>query len=242
MNGFMKLKSSSTHSIIAILLLLTASGCAGRNNEPVTMNTPVENDPLEPFNRCVYKFNYALDGILIKPLAKLYKAVTPKPVQKGISNFFDNLSEPVSVANSVLQGNGQQAFTHTWRFILNSTIGVGGLFDFAGENAGLYARNEDFGQTLGRYGVGSGPYLVLPILGPSNLRDAFGKIPDWFAHPVNSIDNDYLMYGLKAGEAVDKRAKVLDLTDEVYRSSLDPYATFRSGYTQYRESEVKNRN
>ncbi len=205
------------------------------------MQAQREYDPLEPFNRCVYKFNYMVDGVLIKPLAIAYKTVTPEPVRDGVSRFFSNLTEPVSIANSVLQGNGEQAFAHFWRFVLNSTLGVGGVFDFAGEY-GLYARNEDFGQTLGRYGVGSGPFLMLPILGPSSARDAVGIVADSITDPFHYYTNGYWTAGRAAGRAIDRRYLSLDFTEEVDKNSLDPYATYRSGYLQYRQNQVELRN
>lgn len=225
-------------SFVAAALML--SGCADKNAEPVAYNNGGDYDPLEPLNRCIYRFNYVVDGVLIKPLAQLYKAVTPKPVQEGVSNFFSNLGSPVSFANSAVQGNDQQAFTIMWRFILNTTLGVGGVFDFAGQY-GLQARSEDFGQTMGRYGVGAGPYIVLPILGPSSARDTVGRVADWFTDPFNYYTTGYWQAGRSASQGLVKRADVLELTDEVYRTSLDPYATFRSGYLQYRANEVKLR-
>ena len=196
-------------------------------------------DPLEPVNRVVYSFNAFLDKILFKPIAKTYKKVVPEIGRKGISNFLTNLTEPVTFANSILQADAENTFSTFWRFTINSTIGIGGLFDVA-KYGGLEHRGEDFGQTFGRYGVGNGPYLMLPILGPSNVRDLFGSIGDSFMDPYNYAVDSYGIAGRGVLKGLDTRTDLLQIIDDVEESSLDPYATFRSLYTQKRMDEIRN--
>lgn len=226
-------------AVAGVSVALLVSGCASKPHQSVLDEGEV-SDPWEGFNRGVYAFNNVVDGVLIKPLAKTYNFVVPRPARKGVTNFLHNLASPANFANAVFQGNSEQSFTILWRFILNSTLGVGGLFDFAGYH-GLVASDEDFGQTLAVYGVGPGPYIVLPIIGPSNLRDAVGKVADAFLDPINYLDEEEWIIAHKAAVIIDRRSRTIELTDEVERTSIDPYATFRSGYSQYRENEIKTR-
>jgi len=198
-------------------------------------------DPLESVNRVVYSFNSFIDKILIKPIAKAYKKVVPEIGRKGISNLLTNLTEPVTFANSILQGDAEHSFTTFWRFTINSTIGVGGLFDVA-KHGGLEHRSEDFGQTLGKYGIGNGPYLMLPIVGPSNVRDLFGSVGDSFMDPYNYVVDAHGIAGRNLLEGLDTRVELLSIIDDVEDTSLDPYATFRSLYTQKRKDEINNGN
>lgn len=198
------------------------------------------NDPLETINRGIFKFNEVVDFILLKPIAKTYVFIVPEAGRTGVHNFLSNLGEPVNSLNGFIQGNPERGFTSLWRFILNSTFGVAGIFDFASANTDLQPVNEDFGQSMGVYGWGSGPYLVLPIIGPSSTRDAFGLVVDAVSNPFNHVDNDRFVYGRLALNVVDTRARNLDLVDEIYSNSLDPYATFRSAYLQRRQALVNN--
>lgn len=224
---------SLLHSLAASLLLAaTLTACA---------STP-EEDPLERMNRGVQSFNTALDKGVIRPVARGYRYITPEPVRARIGNFSDNLREPINMLNALLQGDMEQGLTSFWRFAINSTVGFAGLNDVAAE-AGLKERREDFGQTLASYGVGGGPYIVLPILGPSNGRDTIGLVVDWFTNPFNYIiDDEWGQFGLAAGQALVERERLLDPIDDVYETSLDPYVTFRSVYYQYRDAQIKNRN
>ncbi len=194
------------------------------------------NDPLEPLNRAVYRFNYVVDGVVLKPAAQIYRGVVPTKGREMVTNVLENIYAPVTVANSVLQGDPQNSFASFWRFILNSTFGVLGLFDAASE-MGLKSRTTDFGQTLAIYGFGSGPYVVLPIIGPSNARDTVGRVGDVFMNPFNYID-DGVSLTIWSATAVDKRSNNMKLLDDIYSSSLDPYSTFRSGYTQHRSAAI----
>lgn len=215
-------------SIIATLFMLTA--CA-------THTDP--GDPLESFNRGVYAFNTALDKAFFRPIAKGYRYITPPGIRSRIGNVSDNLREPVSMLNAFLQGDFDQGMVSFWRFIINSTIGIGGMNDVAA-SAGLKERREDFGQTLGVWGSGSGPYIVLPLLGPSNGRDVVGLVADWFSSPWTYYLEDSDRVWLAAGQGLVERERLINPIDDIYETSLDPYATFRSAYGQYRDAQIKN--
>ena len=202
--------------------------------------TAADNDPLEPFNRTMFGFNHGVDTYFLRPIASGYRYVTPQVVRTHIGNVSDNLCEPVNTVNALLQGDVQQGMTSFWRFVINTTIGIGGLNDVATE-AGLKHRSEDFGQTLAVWGVGSGPYIVLPLLGPSNLRDTGGRIGDIFADPLNYVTDWEGAIAIDAGQAVVLRERFLEPIDELYSSSLDPYTSFRSVYEQRRQAQIANR-
>ena len=217
---------------LAILLAgLVLTGCA---STPV--GNPDPRDPWEKFNRKSFAFNDALDRAIAKPVAKGYVKVTPKFVRTGVSNFFSNLDTITTVFNDVLQGKMRQAGNDSGRFLLNTTLGFGGLFDPASA-AGLDRNDEDFGQTLGKWGVKSGPYLMLPILGPSTVRDAFGRIPDQFTYPPNYLKDSTSQYVIRAVSFVDLRASLLDLEKQM-NESPDRYAFVRNAWLQNREFKV----
>lgn len=220
-------------SLTAALLL--AAGCSTKTD-----------DPLETYNRGMFAVNETVDTVLIRPVAKGYRYITPDAVRSRLGNVSSNLYEPISMVNSFLQGDFTQGMSNFWRFIINSTVGLGGMHDVAA-TAGIAPRREDFGQTLAVWGVGSGPYIVLPILGPSNLRDTTGRVVDWVMDPVNyalrapdDTDWDWTLVGVRTGQALIARERLLDPIDDIYSSSLDPYASFRSIYEQHREAEIKN--
>jgi phospholipid-binding lipoprotein MlaA len=195
-------------------------------------------DPIEPVNRAIQGFNDVVDTVLLRPIAIGYQAVIPQPARESVTNALRNLNEPVNAVNALLQGDPNHMFTSIWRFVLNSTLGIGGLFDFAGSNAGLQYRKEDFGQTFGHYGAGPGPYLVLPLLGPSNVRDTFGLALDIVSNPFTWVI-DWEANLVRAGlTVIDTRERNLDFTDDVAKTSIDPYATYRSAYTQYRVKQI----
>lgn len=218
-----------TASVIALAML---SGCATQNNK----------DPLEGLNRGVYKFNDVADKAIIKPVATAYKAITPSPIRTGFSNFFTNLGAITTVLNDLLQFKFASAFTDAGRFMINSTFGLAGFIDVAGmDNIPLH--KEDFGQTLGHWGVGSGAYLVLPLLGPSSLRDTTGLAVDTFTDPIQyprNIGQIRLSNQLRAAQIVVKRTELLTATDLVDEASLDPYAFTRDAYLQKRASLVQD--
>lgn len=223
------------HKVALVLLTLLSAGCA-----TVPSGKPDPRDPWERFNRSSFAFNDALDRAVAKPVAKAYKKVTPRVVRTGISNFVSNLSGITTVFNDVLQGKMRQAGRDSGRFLLNTTVGLGGLFDPA-TKAGLEKNSEDFGQTLGKWGVKSGPYLMLPILGPSTVRDTFGRIPDQFTYPINYVDNWRIRYGVRALDFLDLRAGLLDL-DAQLEQSFDRYAFVRNAWLQRREFQVRDGN
>ena len=204
-----------------------------------SMRAPSESDPLEGLNRSVDGFNQVLDKAIVKPLAQGYEKVTPPEVRTVIGNFFSNLGD-VSVAfNNLLQGKPKDAGSDLTRFALNTTIGIVGLADVATE-LGFQKNNEDFGQTLGVWGVGSGPYLVLPLLGPSTLRDAPARFVDAPLDPLFYYDDVRVRNSLLVINVVDKRARFLPATDLIERIALDQYAFVRDAYLKRRASLIRD--
>jgi phospholipid-binding lipoprotein MlaA len=201
------------------------------------------NDPLEPTNRAIFGFNEFLDKVLIRPLAEVYHFILPNFLEERITVFLRNLGEPLTFVNDVLQGEDKRARVTFGRFVTNSTVGLAGIFDVA-TDAGLPRHTEDFGQTFGVWGIGEGPYLVLPILGPSTVRDGVGTAADTFADPVSIGLDEANVSGLALARlglaGLDTRARNLDIVDQLRRESLDYYATMRSAYRQNRRSEILN--
>lgn len=194
-------------------------------------------DPLEGFNRAMFSFNDTVDTAVVKPVAQAYRAATPSFVQAGIGNFFSNIGDVWNAVNNLLQGRVNDSATDVMRFAVNTTIGIGGLIDI-GSAAGMPKHNEDFGQTLGRWGVKSGPYLVLPVLGPSTVRDALATPVDmrgdlWYYKRPMYIKNIGSVVRL-----VDKRASVLDAGSLLEEAALDKYVFFRDAYLQRRAGQV----
>lgn len=231
---------SSVRAAVAVLLL-TLSGCAHAG-------AASSGDPLKPLNEAVFSFNQVADRFVIEPVADAYGRVVPDLVKQGARNFFSNLQAPIVFANDVLQGEGDRAGETFARFFVNTTLGLGGLFDMA-TMAGLpEAHDEDFGQTLAVWGVGPGPYLVLPLLGPSNLRDLGGRVVDIAANPTpdvldttvgGSFADTYQVSRTVFG-GVDTRHQLDPQLTELERTSLDLYASFRTLYEQTRERQIRN--
>lgn len=194
-------------------------------------------DPFERFNRAMFTFNDALDRAALKPAATVYKDTLPNFMQIGVNNFFGNLSDAWSGVNNLLQGKGHAGMTDITRFAFNSTFGVLGILDIASE-AGLQKHNEDFGQTLGVWGIPSGPYLMLPLLGPSTLRDTVALPADLWADPWHYKEPVAARSAGVALRAIDQRAILLDASDLLEEAALDRYAFIRDGYLQRRESRV----
>lgn len=215
--------------ISCLLLCFLCTACA-TNGEP--MRAPDPRDPYEGFNRAMYQFNDAVDRAVLKPTAKGYRYITPDPVETSISNFFDNLGTPLDIFNNAFQGEFLEALSDTGRLIVNSTIGVLGFFDPASK-LGMPAHEEDFGQTLGVWGVPSGPYLVLPFLGSSTVRDTAGMVPDYYLDPLFYYENDGEETGLKAMWVIDTRARLLD-AETFLKDAYDPYSFIRDAYLQRR--------
>ncbi|MBY0355353.1 MAG: VacJ family lipoprotein [Rickettsiales bacterium] len=214
--------------------LLIAAACSSESSAP---SDPA--DPLESFNRAMFSFNEGVDTVLLRPVARGYVYAVPQYGRQRVSNVLNNLRMPVVFLNSVLQLDAQNAFSSFWSFALNSTVGIGGIFDVT-EQAQLTVRDEDFDQTLGYYGVGTGAYVVLPILGPGSVRGIGGTAVDWVSDPFNYVDDTFVT-ARTITSAVDARASVLPVTDEIYKNSIDPYATIRSAYLQRRAALVENR-
>lgn len=215
--------------VIGFTSSLTLSGCVCKGTNPA--------DPFEPFNRKVYKFNTALDSVLLKPPAKVYRAVVPAPVRKSINNFYNNLDLIPTVGNDLLQAQGKWAIRDSWRFIINSSLGVGGLFDVA-KTFGLPPHSNDLGLTLAKWGDKNSPYLVIPFLGPSTLRDGAGWLFQFALYsPYVYINDDALVYSLLALRYIDLRSQLLD-TDRIMDEALDKYAFMRDAYLQYRNNLI----
>ncbi len=224
-------------SLCAALLLAGMSGmsagCATSGGNPA--------DPLEPLNRVVFSFNDAADKAVIKPVARAYRAVLPGIVRTGVSNFFSNLEDIWISVNDVLQGKFQEGIEDLGRVLFNSTFGIAGIFDFASQ-LGFQKHNEDFGQTLGSWGVGSGAYLVLPILGPSTIRDGFGLLLDTQADLVFKIDGVPVHNSLYGTRAIANRANLLDASSVIEQAALDKYAFVRDAWLQRRRNLVYDGN
>lgn len=201
-------------------------------------------DPLEPMNRVVFEFNYYLDSFVLEPAAIAYRDVTPDPLKDRIHDFLTNVHAPVVLINDLLQGEFARAERTAARFFVNTTAGVGGLIDIA-SSVGIESHDEDFGQTLAVWGVDSGPYLVLPLFGPSNFRDGIGIGVDMLFNPMNwwfwfwdgPATMDYVLTGLTL---LDQRSRAIKALDELEKGSVDFYATLRSAYTQRRRAEILN--
>lgn len=216
------------------LLMLGAlaglGGCATAGGNP--------DDPLERYNRAMFSFNDSLDKAVIKPAATGYKKVMPEFARTGVTNFFANLGDVWIGVNNVLQGKIGPGASDFGRFAINTTVGIFGLFDIA-SSAGLDKHNEDFGQTLGRWGVGSGAYVVLPILGPSDVRDGISLLAvDWRGDPVWHVGNIPTRNELVGARVVDQRANLLGATQLIDDAALDPYSYARSAYLQRRRSLI----
>ncbi|MBZ6377929.1 hypothetical protein B5C34_02400 [Pacificimonas flava] len=222
-----------------LILLPVLSACA---TTPAGYET-AQRDSLEDFNRGVYSFNKAVDDAVLKPVAQGYVAAVPAPARKGIGNALGNVEEPLSFVNAVLQGKFKRAFRAVDRFVINSTYGFLGTIDRAAE-LGLEEQPEDFGQTLAVWGVGSGPFLVLPILGPSSLRDAAGFGVDTVTNPWTRFESSELNLSFEEQAAervidvVDLRAGLLGTADSVLAGALDPYVAQRSAYLQNRMAQI----
>jgi phospholipid-binding lipoprotein MlaA len=217
-----------------LVVALSLAGCASL--PPNTREDP--RDPFERVNRATFTFNEALDRRIARPIAKGYKRVTPDAVETGVSNFFSNAAYPTVLANNLLQGKFKDALNDTGRLLLNTTLGLGGLLDPASA-AGLARNDEDFGQTLGRWGVGSGAYVMLPLLGPYTVRDGFGSLIDEFTEPRQHLSDESTRLSLWAAVQLEKRARLLE-ADALLAQAGDRYVLVRSAYLQRREFLVRD--
>jgi phospholipid-binding lipoprotein MlaA len=218
--------------IATLSLLLALVGCA---TVPPAERNP--RDPWQRVNRGVYKFNDTIDQAIVTPVARTYARVMPQPIRTGITNFFNNVTYPDVIVNALLQGQLKPFARDTGRLVVNTTLGIGGILDPA-SHMGLGIEQRDFGQTFGKWGVPSGPFLVLPFVGPSDVRDGIGRLPDSYAEPWVYIQNPYWEYGTLLVYEVDLRASILPLTD-MAQKTYDPYAFERNAYLQHRDYMVK---
>jgi len=218
---------SGWRSAALLTLAVTLTGCASMS----------EKDPYEKYNRSMFAFNDAVDRNALKPAATAYKTVLPTFVQTGVNNFFGNLADVWTGANNFLQGKGERGFSDLTRVMLNSTFGLAGLLDIASE-AGLQKHNEDFGQTLGYWGMPSGPYLMLPLLGPSTLRDTAALPLDIATDPWGAGMSSRARNIGTVVRVIDQRAVLLDATNLMEEAALDRYEFIRDGYLQQRQSKV----
>lgn len=227
---------TGTGKSLVLAAALVLGGCA--TTDPDFADP---RDPLEDFNRSMFDFNDMLDRTVLKPLGKGYNAIVPKPVNRGVTNFFNNLDDVTSAVNNLLQFKIGRALSDVGRVAVNTTVGVGGLFDVA-SNLDLPKYGEDFGQTLGSWGIASGPYLVLPGLGPSSTRDGVGVVIDWFTDPLNYVEDDAVRWTLRGLDVVDTRADLINATRVLDQAALDPYSFVRDAYLQKRHSDVHDGN
>jgi phospholipid-binding lipoprotein MlaA len=217
---------------LALVVLAALQGCA---SVPEGARDP--RDPWQPYNRAMFRFNTDFDNAFMKPAAKAYRAITPEPVDEGVTNFFNNIADATSAVNNVLQFKLSRAGSDVGRVFINSTVGVVGVFDVA-TNAGLPSYKEDFGQTLGYWGIGDGPYFVMPILGPSSVRDTVGFAGDVALDPFFSISKDEIYWGFVTLRVIDRRADLLTAGELVDEAAIDRYAFIRDAYLQRRRSLV----
>ncbi len=231
--------------VLILLSFLFTTSCAVNKNNTIVDKTPEAEDPWESLNRGTFAFNLKFDEYFLSPLAKGYRYIFPSEIRTGVRNFLSNLTEPWTSINAALQGDFKNTGNTIARFLINSTIGILGVFDVATE-IGFEKQKEDLGQTLAVHGVGPGPYLVIPFLGPSTLRDALGKVTSLYADPVTLAlernDKDQWIWIGMALKGIDFREQNLEKIDNLNATSVDFYATLRSLYLERRSSMIRNQN
>jgi phospholipid-binding lipoprotein MlaA len=239
-------RSGPVRLAATLLLGLALVGCAARpdpSDPEAVAEFEQTNDPLEPLNRGMFVVNDGLDTLVLRPAAEAYRIFIPPEIRTSVRNMLGNLRSPVILLNDVLQGETQRAGTTLGRFVLNTTLGVGGIFDVA-TGFGLPGHGEDFGQTLAVWGAEEGPYLFLPVLGPSNPRDLIGTGVDAVSNPFTWISGDAWLDTVTAAriglQALDTREGLIEPLDALRQGSLDPYAALRSAYRQRRAAEIRN--
>lgn len=219
-------------AVCAVISLGVLGGCASTNDP---------RDPLEPINRGVYQFNDGVDTMFLKPVAEVYQAIIPPVARTGVSNVFANINDVVVALNNLLQGKVTEALSDVGRVLINTTAGLFGLFDVA-TPVGLEKHDEDFGQTLGYWGLGDGPYLVLPLLGPSNLRDTAGRVVDYNTDPVTYIEPTRDRNQVQGLRLVSRRAELLSASRLLSVAALDEYEFVREAYLQRRRNLIYDGN
>ena len=216
-----------------VLILFFLAGCCYQN-ELVYDSL----DPFESTNRSMYEFNENLDKAILEPAADTYDYVTPKPFRKLVNNVFNNAKYPITIANDLLQGKGKEFIQDTSRFVINTTIGLAGIFDPAA-SMGFQYRDEDFGQTLATWGLPQGPYMMVPFLGPYTLRELIGDVVDGSFSPLLNLDNSNSKIALNIADQIQKRSSLSALEEELY-SSFDPYLYIRDSYFQNRKYKISD--
>lgn len=234
-------KKTFSYAMLMAGASVILAGCAGTDSS--VMGEQGIQDPFEPANRAVFAFNKAVDKAVVHPVIKGYRAVVPKPARTGLKNFLRNLKSPIRFANQLLQGDLSGAGTEFVRTSINTMLGAGGLYDLAAHE-GIEYEQEDFGQTLGVWGVGHGPYVVLPFFGPSSLRDYVGYAVDAFGDPLriyaHNIDEEGWYYAKVGADYMVLRDDLMDVLEDLEASSIDYYAAVRSTYYQSRASLVRD--
>jgi phospholipid-binding lipoprotein MlaA len=212
-------------------------------SQPSAPEEPVEMiaDPLEPLNRVFFRFNDKFYFWLLKPVAAGYKTVVPQDVRVGVRNFFSNLTTPIRLVNCMLQVNFKGAGNETVRFLLNTTFGLVGFFDIGKKELNIEKSEEDFGQTLGFWGIGPAIYIDWPILGPSSLRDTVGYVGDLFLDPVNYIPSLPVNFSIKASDVVNETSLMIGEYEDFKESAVDPYIALKDAYHQYRQNKIRQR-
>ncbi|EIC22402.1 MlaA family lipoprotein [Thiorhodovibrio frisius] len=216
----------------ACLMVIFAAGCA---SVPPEYRDP--RDPWQPYNRAMFKFNTDFDNAFIKPTAEAYQAITPEPVNRSVTNFFGNVADLTSAVNNLLQFKLSRTGSDISRVLVNTTVGVLGLFDVA-TNVGIPSYKEDFGQTLGYWGFANGPYFIMPIIGPSTVRDTFGFAGDVVIDPCFSVNRDEIYWGFIGLRVIDKRAGLLTAGEIFEEAAIDRYSFVRDAYLQKRDNDV----
>lgn len=229
--------------VMSVLSCLFLASCSSTAEHPIMAGDIIIDDPLENHNRRIFAFNAAVDNAVIHPIVEGYRAVVPSPGRTGVRNFLRNIKSPVTFANQVLQGDLPGAKDVVLRAVINSLVGLGGLFDVAGSE-GIEYEPEDFGQTLAVWGVGHGPYMVVPFLGPSSIRDYAGYAVDSFADPLrwylHNIDEEGIYYAKVGLEYLDLRESLIDVLEDLESSSIDYYAAVRATYYQRRDALIRD--
>lgn len=224
---------------IASIILVSCSN--NRSDEEIALGI---HDPLEEVNRVTFKANNVADKVILEPIAKGYRAVTIPAWRQAVSNFLRNLNSPVVIGNQLLQGDLKGAGNATARVVINTLAGFGGILDLA-EQGGIPHEQEDFGQTLAKWGLGDGMYVVIPLLGPSNLRDATGRLVDSYADPLRmylfNIDEEHIHYTRVGASVISNREELIDVINDLRSNSFDYYAAIRSAYYQNRQALINDR-
>ncbi len=228
-----------TRAAATIVVASTVAGCAATASQ----SSEEVYDPLESVNRVIFDVNQQVDRFVIRPIAVAYRDVIPEPFRDRVTDFLRNARTPIIFVNQVLQGDWEGAGDAAGRFFINSTIGIGGLIDIANyNNQGIPFENEDFGQTLAVWGVDEGPYLVVPLIGPSNVRDGVGFLVETLADPIGLVMTEFdiqeFNYARLGFTIIDVRSRTVEATDELEASSVDYYAAIRSIYNRTRQAEI----